>query len=161
LRLIHGGIDADRMLENSRASHPTHLPIGNNCNRCHGCAEPHRSVWAVCGITHRLDDCVPRVGRRTSPWRAWFARGSRSLPKWIPLRSHDRRLHERRDGQDALTKVVAWAHAPVRDEIERRTTCADRPFRAATVDDGGAAIGRYYRIKRKEGWWWRPRPTTG
>ena len=40
LHLIRRGIDPDRMLENSGASHPTHLLIGNNCNRCGERAKP-------------------------------------------------------------------------------------------------------------------------
>jgi hypothetical protein len=34
----------------------------------------------------------------------------------------------------------------------------DYRFRAATVDDGGRVISRYFRIENKSGWWWHRRP---
>ena len=46
----------------------------------------------------------------------------------------------------------------VRDARAEELEALDARFRAATVDDGGLAIGRFYRIENKDGWWWRRRP---
>ena len=63
--------------------------------------------------------------------------------------------------RDALAEILGWAEPPFRQEVECRIASADRRIRAATVDDAGAAVGRYFRIETKDGWWWRCRPTSG
>lgn len=50
-----------------------------------------------------------------------------------------------------LTDRVRGARAGELEALDAR-------FRAATVDDGGLAIGRFYRIENKDGWWWHRRP---
>ncbi|MGV0814098.1 hypothetical protein ABQF34_19205 [Mycolicibacterium boenickei] len=50
-----------------------------------------------------------------------------------------------------LTDRVRGARAVELEALDAR-------FRAATVDDGGFTIGRFYRIENKDGWWWHRRP---
>ena len=47
----------------------------------------------------------------------------------------------------------------VRDARAGELEILDARFKAATEDDGGAAIGRFRRIDDTDGWWWRRRPT--
>ncbi|WP_374456745.1 hypothetical protein [Nocardioides sp.] len=51
-----------------------------------------------------------------------------------------------------LTENVRAARASELDSLDAR-------FRAATYEDGGRAIGRFFAVENKAGWWWRRRPT--
>lgn len=50
-----------------------------------------------------------------------------------------------------LTDRVRHARAEELDALDAR-------FKAATDDDGGLAIGKFFRVENKDGWWWRRRP---
>jgi hypothetical protein len=63
--------------------------------------------------------------------------------------------------RDALDQVLQWASDAFRSVLTERIASADERFRAATRDDDGQAVGRYFRIEKHPGWWWRRRPTTG
>jgi hypothetical protein len=63
--------------------------------------------------------------------------------------------------RDALALVLGWASEALRELIFSRVEAADERFRAGTVEDAGEAVGKYYRVVSRSGWWWRRRPTTG
>ncbi len=63
--------------------------------------------------------------------------------------------------RDALEQVIAWASPTFAALLRSRVDRADERFKEATSADGGAAVGRYFRIERHPGLWWRRRPTTG
>lgn len=56
--------------------------------------------------------------------------------------------------------ALAWPMLTdrVRDARAGELEALDERFRAATVDDGGHALSRFFAVERKEGWWWRRRP---
>lgn len=51
-----------------------------------------------------------------------------------------------------LTKPAQAAHQVTLDDLDHR-------FRAATLDDDGRAVGQFFHIDNKAGWWWRRVPT--
>lgn len=61
--------------------------------------------------------------------------------------------------RDWLALVWPMLTERVRDARADELEALDARFRAATLDDGGRAIGRFYRVENKEGWWWRRRPS--
>jgi hypothetical protein len=63
--------------------------------------------------------------------------------------------------RDALEIVVASASAEFAAYMRDRIGTADERFVASTSDDGGAAVGQYFRIERKQGRWWHRRSSTG
>lgn len=63
--------------------------------------------------------------------------------------------------RDALDLLLQWASPELESVLQRRVASADRRFIANTVEDGGAAVGRFFRIANRDGWWWRRRPATG
>lgn len=58
--------------------------------------------------------------------------------------------------------ALAWPLLSPRVQEARQgeLNAADERFVACTDDDGGRAIGRYYRVEATDGWWWRRRPTS-
>jgi hypothetical protein len=64
-------------------------------------------------------------------------------------------------GRDALEQVMERASPTLAAVLDERVSAADQRFRSATSDDGGIAVGRYFRIGQHPAWWWRRRPTTG
>lgn len=60
--------------------------------------------------------------------------------------------------RDWLALVWPMLTERVRDARAEELKALDARFRAATLDDAGRAIGRFYRIENKDGWWWRRRP---
>jgi len=63
--------------------------------------------------------------------------------------------------RDYLAVAASRASSGLRREIEEQVAKADETFRGSTVEDTDGRLGRYYRIERKDGWWWRRRPTSG
>lgn len=63
--------------------------------------------------------------------------------------------------RDGLAIVTGWATPRLAEALNERTAVADAKFTAATTDDGRAAVGRYFRIAAKDGWWWHRCPVTG
>jgi hypothetical protein len=63
--------------------------------------------------------------------------------------------------RDYLTAMAARASSGLRIAIEEQVTPTDKLFRMATVEDTDGRLGRYYRIERKDGWWWHRRPSSG
>ena len=63
--------------------------------------------------------------------------------------------------RDALDHVIGWASPPFAEALRDRVEPADERFKAATVEDNGVAVGRYFHIDSHPGWWWRRRPTCG
>jgi hypothetical protein len=63
--------------------------------------------------------------------------------------------------RDGLDQVLQWASDALGSVLKDRIAPADERFMAATRHDNGQAVGRYFRIERHPGWWWRRRPTTG
>jgi hypothetical protein len=53
---------------------------------------------------------------------------------------------------------LALAWPMLRDARATELEALDTRFRAATVEDGGRALSRYFAVERKDGWWWRRRP---
>ncbi|NHA66562.1 hypothetical protein [Phycicoccus flavus] len=60
--------------------------------------------------------------------------------------------------RDWIALVWPMVTDGVRDARSEELKALDARFEAATEDDDGIAIGRYYRIEDKDGWWWRRRP---
>jgi hypothetical protein len=56
--------------------------------------------------------------------------------------------------------ALAWPMLTerVRDTRSAKLEALDNRFRAATIDDGGRALSRFFAVERKDGWWWRRRP---
>src|SRR5689334_316728 len=63
--------------------------------------------------------------------------------------------------RDALELVLTWATPSLRARLAPEVEVSDEAFRAGTAEDGGVAIGRYFRVDSTSGWWWKRRPTTG
>ena len=63
--------------------------------------------------------------------------------------------------RDGLDLVLKWTSDRAREVVGDAISEADETFKASTVDDGGDAVSRYFRIGDRAGWWWRRRPTTG
>ncbi|UUW87826.1 hypothetical protein ABFU82_05280 [Nocardioides sp. WV_118_6] len=60
--------------------------------------------------------------------------------------------------RDWLSLVWPMLTDRVRDARAEELKVLDARFKTATEDDGGSAIGRFYRVENKDGWWWRRRP---
>ena len=56
--------------------------------------------------------------------------------------------------------ALAWPMLTERVQHLRQAEleALDERFRAASIDDGGQALRRYFRVDNKSGWWWRRRP---
>jgi len=63
--------------------------------------------------------------------------------------------------RDYLAAVAVRASNGLRSAIDEQVASTDESFRRATVEDTDGRLGRYYRIERKDGWWWRRRPSSG
>jgi len=63
--------------------------------------------------------------------------------------------------RDALDLLLQWASPELVSVLQDRVSTADRRFVGNTVEDGGAAVGRFFRVGNRDGWWWRRRPATG
>jgi hypothetical protein len=64
-------------------------------------------------------------------------------------------------GRDAIDQALGWASPALEMVLRQRVDAADARFRAVTVEDGGAAVGRYFGVTGRDGWWWRRRPAGG
>ena len=98
-------------------------------------------------------------------WRKAFTLNE-MFAAWASLvaeveRGYDQMVYEYTNDmacRDWLALVWPRLTDRVRDARAEELEALDARFRAATVDDGGLAIGRFYRIENKDGWWWRRRP---
>lgn len=63
--------------------------------------------------------------------------------------------------RDYLELAMANASIDLRSTIGQQVAPADESFRRLTIDDSELRLGRYFQINRKDGWWWRRRPTSG
>lgn len=63
--------------------------------------------------------------------------------------------------RDALAQVLSWASESLGPVLDARIAAADERFRSATQEDRGRAVGRFFRINTRPGWWWRRRPASG
>ncbi len=63
--------------------------------------------------------------------------------------------------RDYLAAVAERASTGLRSAIDEQVASSDEAFRRATVDDTDARLGQYFRIERRDGWWWRRRPSSG
>ncbi|MCR6689856.1 hypothetical protein [Cellulomonas sp.] len=63
--------------------------------------------------------------------------------------------------RDWLAVVWPMVTERVRDAWSPELAALDARFKEASEDDGGQAIGRFYRVQGKDGWWWRRRPKNG
>ena len=63
--------------------------------------------------------------------------------------------------RDYLEVAMARASIGLRSAIDQQVATADELFRRQTVEDQQGRLGRYFRIERKDGWWWRRRPSSG
>jgi len=64
-------------------------------------------------------------------------------------------------GRDYLDAVMAHASVGLRSEIDGKVAEMDETFRQGTVEDVGGILGQFYRVERKDGWWWRRTPLSG
>jgi hypothetical protein len=60
--------------------------------------------------------------------------------------------------RDWLDQAWPLLSQRVRDARDPELAALDQRWRAATVDDGGAMVGRYFCVDASSGWWWRRRP---
>ncbi|MFI7661177.1 hypothetical protein ACIBTW_20095 [Micromonospora parva] len=60
--------------------------------------------------------------------------------------------------RDWLAKAWPQVTHPVRSCWHEMLQPLDERFRAATIEDGGQAVGRYHQITPNMGWWWHRRP---
>lgn len=60
--------------------------------------------------------------------------------------------------RDLISAIWPMLTDRVRDARAEELGSLDARFKAATENDGGLAIGKFYRIEDKDGWWWRRRP---
>lgn len=63
--------------------------------------------------------------------------------------------------REALAQVLTWASESLGPVLDARIAAADERFRSETQEDGGRAVGRFFRINARSGWWWRRRPASG
>lgn len=63
--------------------------------------------------------------------------------------------------RDYLDAVMARASVGLRSEIDSELANTDELFRQGTLEDEGALLGQFYRVERKDGWWWRRTPLSG
>jgi hypothetical protein len=64
-------------------------------------------------------------------------------------------------GRDAIERVLGWAGDRARTYIHETIELLDKQFQSATFYDGGLAIGNFFNIQNRPGWWWHRRPSTG
>ena|SRR5690348_15791550 len=63
--------------------------------------------------------------------------------------------------RDYLDAVMVRASGGLRSEIDREVAATDEAFRQGTLEDVGGLLGKFYRLERKDGWWWRRTPLSG
>ena len=63
--------------------------------------------------------------------------------------------------RDYLAEAMSLASPGLRPVLAEDVSAADDRFRERTSEDLEAAIGHFYRIDLKDGWWWRRRPRPG
>ena len=64
--------------------------------------------------------------------------------------------------RDALEEVLRHCrNEEVCKKLMTNIDEADQNYRAATDEDGGVALSRYYRVDSASGWWWRRCPRSG
>jgi hypothetical protein len=63
--------------------------------------------------------------------------------------------------RDYLKLAMASASVGLRDTIAQQVAPVDESFRQRTVEDMERHLERYFRIDRKDDWWWRRRPSAG
>jgi len=63
--------------------------------------------------------------------------------------------------RDYIAEFSAAASVEAQEYIAGAVAAADDRFRASTEPDDEGLVGQYFRIDRKDGWWWRRRPTGG
>ena len=64
-------------------------------------------------------------------------------------------------GRDGLELLLDWASPPLAADLRLRVDAVDVQYREGTVEDGGEALGRYFRVDASSGWWWRRKPAAG
>lgn len=63
--------------------------------------------------------------------------------------------------RDYLALVAARASRGLSREIDQHVAPIDDSFRRTTLEDTDGRLARFFRIDRKDGWWWRRRPSSG
>ena len=63
--------------------------------------------------------------------------------------------------RDGLDLALRRASPSVRAKLQSCVDQADREFTFRTGEDAGSALGRYYRLDARSGWWWKRRPVAG
>jgi hypothetical protein len=98
-------------------------------------------------------------------WRKAFTLNE-MFDAWAALvadveRGYDQMVYEYTNDmacRDWLALVWPMLTQRVREARAEELELLDARFKAATEDDGGLAVGRFYRVESKDGWWWRRRP---
>ncbi|TQF11150.1 hypothetical protein FJV41_35755 [Myxococcus llanfairpwllgwyngyllgogerychwyrndrobwllllantysiliogogogochensis] len=63
--------------------------------------------------------------------------------------------------RDAVEQLLGECSAPLVEKLRSLVAAADEKYRAATVDDAGRALSRWWSVEAGSDWWWQRRPTTG
>lgn len=103
-----------------------------------------KSGWAAHTSVARELACWERLGREVNTYDATVDDYTNDLCS-----------------RDYLAHAIAESSLHLRQVLAERLTLADTTFREATVPDTEKLLGTYYRVDKKDGWWWHVRPANG